>query len=190
LISFHAWTNNGLRKNFMTRTTRTITGAASTLIFMMAGSDAIAGGIGFGPLAGIPALSGYMQMLLGVLLAALAYRKLRAYPGGKLLSPLVALGVIAAMSAGSGNQIIKSAEAIIVPDAIISIINPAGVSVHINPIGNTQVTNSTNVPLQITIVWADGGEVLGSPAPLAPQCIAGTVLQPGGSCYVNITNGN
>ena len=177
----------------MTRITRILTGAASILVFMMAGSDAIADGIiGFGPLdppSSIPTLSGYMLMVLGVLLAALAYRKLRAYTGGKPLASLVALGVMAAMSSISGNQIIKSAEAFVNPT--VSLANLAGGIVHfLAPMaGDTPVTNATSVPLRITSITADAGETIAVPGTL-PPCIAGsTVLQPGGSCYVNITTG-
>lgn len=157
------------------------------LVFMTSGTHAIAAGIGFLGIGseGVPTLSDYMLVVLVILLAAVAYRKLRAYPGGKPLASLMVLGMLAALSLASGNQIIKSAQATI---NTVFLNNPAGGTVTVNPVGTSLVTNSTAVQLRITSITPGLGETIGVPGlGQVPVCTAGsTILQPGGSCYVNV----
>ena len=96
------------------RHARKLIHVAPTLAFMLSGADAIAanspgGTITYGPLPqSVPALSGSMLVVLGLLFAVLAFRVLRAHSASKPLASIVAVGVLV-LGAASGNQLIQNA---------------------------------------------------------------------------------
>ncbi|GAB2455639.1 hypothetical protein GCM10027082_02760 [Comamonas humi] len=156
----------------------------------------VAGAVDYGPPAtSVPGLGMWSLALLGLLLAAIAYRLLRGRMGGRLLANLLVVGgVAAAGSAGLG--VVQRADAIGAADLSL----PGGGSMDLN-LGETKVTNTSGVPQQIRALHANPLPQLESaPAPElkivptyvfvtpagTPQCTVGTALAPSASCYVKL----
>jgi hypothetical protein len=168
----------------MIQNTKIVIGIVSTLTLMLVASDAFAGtSIGtltYSPYAqAIPALSSSMLVVLSLLFAVVAFRVLRAHSAGKPLASLVALGVLA-LSAASGNQLIRDAQAIISPP-VADLTNSSGGSIPLGP-GLTEIRNTSGRTQQIISVTPPS---YSTSSPFTPQCTAGLVVQNGSSCYVS-----
>jgi hypothetical protein len=168
----------------MTGNTYKWAGLTATLTLLLASaSDAFAGMGGgtivYGPPAeSIPALSDAMLVVLGMLLAVLAYRVLRTYPGGRPLASLVALA-IAGFSAASGTQVIQEAYAVI----NFQMTQPSGGTVNINAFGgDVPVDNATGRVQQIKSVTP--APYCSTGAASSPACAPGVTVQPESSCNV------
>lgn len=167
----------------MIQYTKKYIGILSTLALMLVCSDVLAGTTGgtivYSPYAqAIPTLSGAMLMVLAFLFAVLAFRALRAHPGGKPLASLLALGVLVLVAA-SGNQLIRNAQAIV--GFFFS--NPGGGIVSVGT-GEYPVQNTSGRPQQIISINPTPPSVALSTSG-SPQCTAGLVVQNSSSCYIN-----
>jgi hypothetical protein len=177
----------------MFRHTRKLIHIASTLVFMLAGADAIAGEpvgiITYGPLQPIPALSGSMLVVLGFLFAVLAFRALRAHSASKPLASIVAVGVLV-LGAASGNQLMQNAQAT-PPSLIFSKPSGGKLPVHssgdlnVSGSGEQQVLNTSGQTQRVISVTPSSGYGIGSTAAL--QCTVGLTVQNNSSCYINFT---
>jgi hypothetical protein len=162
-------------------------GLAATLVLLAMTSDVFAGSIAGGtvvygpPAESIPALSGAMLVVLGVLFSVLAYRVLRNHPGGRPLASLVALA-IAGLSAVSGIRVMQEAYA--APYPTYPMDNANGDSIHINDIGtDVSVLNGTGRTQQIKSVSPD--PACHSVAPQnSPACAPGAIVPNGTGCWV------
>ncbi len=168
----------------MNRHTRKIIHIAPTLAFMLSGADAIAavssvGTITYGPIPqSIPALSGSMLVVLGLLFAVLAFRALRAHSASKPLASIVAVGILI-LGAASGNQLIQNAWA--TPSGFT---NPSGGVINVStPNVAFPLENFTDQPQRVISVTPLHG--VGSTQ--SPQCIAGLIVQSGSICYIKFT---
>ncbi len=167
----------------MTRHIRKFTVILSTPALMLVGPDAFAGmgggSISYSPFAeSVPTLSAAMLVVLAFLFAVLALRTLRAYPGGKPLASLLAVGVLV-LAAASGNQFIRSAQAVIG----YAFDSPGGGVVVIGSTFEVPVTNITGRPQRIISVTPDPGGIFLSTVG-SPQCVSGLVVQQSSTCYV------
>ena len=167
----------------MIQHTRKIIGIVSTLALMLVGSDAFAGVAVGGTIAyrpytqSVPALSETMLVVLAFLFAVLAFRAFRAYPGGKPLASILAVGVLV-LAATSGNQLIRNAQAFIG----YAFSNPGGGIVNVGT-GEYPVLNTSGRSQQITGVNPNFG-ILVMPTSGSPQCTAGLVVQNSNTCYI------
>ena len=127
------------------------------------------GTIVYGPPAeSIPALSDAMLVVLGMLLAVVAFRVLRNYPGGRPLASIVALS-IAGLSGISGTNVIQEAYAFIG----YSMTDPNGGSIYINYFGGeVPVDNTTGRAQQIKSITSDTSCAVVAPAS-SPACAPG-----------------
>ncbi len=162
---------------------------APALAFMLSGADAIAGGasvgtITYGPVPqSIPALSGSMLVVLGLLFAVLAFRALRAHSASKPLASIVAVGILV-LGAASGNQLIQNAWAQITPTGFT---NPSGGVINVST-ANVEhlLTNTSGQPQRVISVTPSQNFSIGSTN--SPQCIAGLTVQNSSFCYINFTS--
>jgi len=138
------------------------------------------GTIVYGPPAeSIPALSDAMLVVLGMLLAVVAFRVLRNYPGGRPLASIVALS-IAGLSGISGTNVIQEAYAFIG----YSMTDPNGGSIYINYFGGeVPVDNTTGRAQQIKSITSDTSCAVVAPAS-SPACAPGGVVPNGNTCWV------
>ena len=170
----------------MNRHTRKLIHIAPTLAFMLSGADAIAamsaGTIAYGPVPqSIPALSGSMLVVLGLLFAVLAFRVLRAHSASKPLASIVAVGVLI-LGAASGNQLIQNAWAAL-PEFTI----PSGGVLTIYNTGEYMVSNTSGQTQRIISVTATSPAV-DSPTSQQPRCTVGLTVQNSSPCYINFTD--
>jgi hypothetical protein len=160
-------------------------GLATVLAMLAATSNAFAGGGAVGtvvyapPAESIPALSGAMLVVLGLLLSVLAYRVLRTYPGGRPLASLVALAIVG-FSGFSGTRIIQDAYAAI-PSYPMTQANGGSISIYDFGI-SVSVTNSTGRTQEIKNVNPANSCLVGSTS--SPVCAPGTIVQANASCNV------
>jgi hypothetical protein len=157
---------------------------APALAFMLAGVDAIAGqavgSITYGPLQSIPALSGSMLVVLGLLFAVLAFRALRAHSASKPLASIVAVGVLI-LGAASGNQLIHTAQAVPACPSN-TFCNPSGGVLNITSTEEQQVSNTSGQTQRVISVTTNGNDVQTSGT---PRCIAGLTVQSNSLCYIH-----
>lgn len=164
--------------------TRNRVGIATTLALLASASDAFAqatggGTIVYGPPAeSIPTLSGTMLIVLGLFLSVLAYRLLRAHPGGRPLASLVAF-LIVGYAGVSGTNMIQDANA----NVSYEMLDSNGGTVSIFTIGfDAPVTNATGRKQQIKSVTPQS---FCSVVPASsPACTPGAIVQPSASCNV------
>jgi hypothetical protein len=162
---------------------------AGLLTSLAAATDAFAGTNGgtitYGPpTQSIPALSDLMLVVLGLLLAVMAYRVLRAHPGGgQPLASLVALAIVG-LSMIPGGKLIEEAYA----NAGYEMTSPSGGTVFIPSGLEYPVGNSSGVVQQIKSVTPTTG-VSSWPTTGTPTCTPGLTVQPNSSCYVFFTSG-
>jgi len=167
----------------MIRHIRKLIHIAPALVFMLSGADAIAGmGVGtivYGPVPqSIPALSGSMLVVLGLLFAVLAFRVLRAHSASKPLASIVAVGVLV-LGAASGNQLIQNAWA--TPSGFT---NPSGGVINVLSSGEHQLNNSSGQAQRIISVTGLNSRI-SVPTFGQPQCTAGLTVQNNSSCFIN-----
>ncbi len=156
---------------------------APALAFMLSGADAIAGEAGtivYGPIPqSIPALSGSMLVVLGLLFAVLAFRALRAHSASKPLASIVAVGILI-LGAASGNQLIQNAWAN--PSGFT---NPSGGVITVISTGEHPLNNTSGQPQRVISVTPSQNFSIGSTQ--SPQCTAGLTVQNSSLCYINFT---
>jgi hypothetical protein len=149
-----------------------------------AGTVAVGGTISYGPYTqnaqAIHALSEAMLVVLAFLFAVLAFRALRAYPGGKPLAALLALTVLV-LAATSGNRLVQYAQAI-----SYAFTNPGGGTVVVDAAGELPVPNISGITQQIISVIPDPGSLEASTTG-QPQCVDGLVVHNNSSCYINFS---
>ena len=167
----------------MIRHTRKLIHIVPTLAFMLSGADAIAGmGVGtivYGPVPqSIPALSGSMLVVLGLLFAVLAFRVLRAHSASKPLASIVAVGVLV-LGAASGNQLIQNAWA--TPSGFT---NPSGGVINVISSGEHPLNNSSGQTQRIISVTGLNFHI-SVPTTGQPQCTVGLTVQNNSTCYIN-----
>ncbi len=163
----------------MIRHARKLIHIAPALAFMLSGADAIAGEpvgtITYGPLQSIPALSGSMLVVLGLLFAVLAFRALRAHSASKPLASIVAVGILV-LGAAPGNQLIQNAWA--TPTGFT---NPSGGVINVSTANvEYQLTNTSGQPLRVISVTP----VYGVISTTSPQCTARLIVQSNSYCYI------
>lgn len=157
---------------------------------MLVGKDAmgintiIVGSIVYGPPIpqSIPTLSGSMLVVLGLLLAVLAFHVLCAHSASKPLASMVAAGVLA-LSAASGNKLIQNAQA---TSIFPYFCNPSGgvFNIYSYELHESLVYNETGKLQQIISVTASQ-LYLDSSTSQQPWCTVGLTLQNNSSCYIN-----
>lgn len=164
---------------------------AGLLTCMAAATEAFAGTppggvITYGPLAAqsIPALSDLMLVVLGLFLAVMAYRVLRAHPGGTPLASLAALAIVG-LSSVPGVRFIEGAHAI----PAFSMTSPAGGTIEIFTNTEVPVSNGTGVVQQIKGIQPNNNcTTLITSA--SPECTEGAIVQPAAACYIHFDCGN
>jgi hypothetical protein len=129
-------------------------------------------------------LGTWMLLLLAALLAVVAYRVLRTRVGSRQLGLFALAGSLIAGGAASGN-LVRLAHAQSVPP-VYPMNTATGGTINLGQ-GIQQITNATAVPQQVTTltVTINGGSFV-APTGYTPQCVVGTMVAPGGSCYVNL----
>jgi hypothetical protein len=196
IVTHGTWTffNNHNHNNKdnqpMIQHTRKLIHIVPTLALMLSGADAIArepvGTITYGPLQSIPALSGSMLMVLGLLFAVLAFRALRAHSASKPLASIVAVGILV-LGAASGNQLIQNAWA--GPTGPTGFTNPSGgVITVLTPDVEHKLDNTSGQPQRVISVTPGGSFVIVTPTTGQPQCTPGLTVQNSSFCYINFTS--
>ena len=148
----------------------------------------VPGTIDYGPLpmaTSVPTLGEWALVLMALLVMVVAYRALRGRVNGRLLTHLLLGGGLAAGGLASGHWV-QSAQAVVDPEVLLTVASGGSVNViQVNvPV---KVTNNAGVALQIKALHANyEGVSWVEPNEGAPQCQVGTVLQAGGSCYVQL----
>lgn len=148
--------------------------------------------LGYGPLAApvsTPMLAGWSLLLMALLLSVVAYRVLRSRVNGRQLGHLALVGSLIAGGAAS-DDLIQSATAVAVIPMTVAMNVSTGGTANI-AYGISQATNTSGVPLQITsLTVTSNSYFFTNPGVIyTPQCVVGTVVSPGGSCYVDLTSG-
>lgn len=141
------------------------------------------GAVAFSPLdaQAVPLLSDLMVLMLVALVAVLAYRALRAGAAGRPLASVVALGIMLAGGVLSG-RLESVAQA--VPVVVVGLTLPGGGTVNIVNSGvDVEVKNLLPKTVVIKSVVPISPKSVDTPGS-SPECVAGTVLSPSGSCYV------
>ncbi len=92
-------------------------------------------------------------------------------------------GSLVAGGAASGD-LIRVAQAVL---PSVSMTSATGGTVNLGQ-GIQQVTNATAVTMQVTnlTVTINGGAFTNPGGSYTPQCVVGTVVAPGGSCYLDL----
>lgn len=167
----------------MIRHTKKLIYIAPTLAFMLSGADAIAavsfGTIVYGPVPqSIPALSGSMLVVLGLLFAVLAFRVLRSHSASKPLASIAAVGVLV-LGAASGNQLIQNAWA--VPS--YGFTSPSGGVINVLTPGELQLNNTSGQTQRIISVTGNRVTPIGS-----PECTENSTVLNNSSCYINFSS--
>lgn len=170
----------------MNRTTYKRIGLAAALA-LLAPLDAFAANSGGGtivygpPAESIPTLSGAMMIVLGLLLAVLAFRVLRNHPGGQPLASIVALS-IAGFAGVSGVNVIQKAEAGVITTFEMDQANGSSLIIGIQGT-DVSVNNTSGRIQQIKSLTPDAfcslGTVIGSPA-----CAPGLIVPNNSACIV------
>ena len=153
-----------------------------------AATDVIAGPGGGGtitygpPNHSIPVLSDIMLVVLGLMLAVIAFRVLRTYPGGTPLASLVALTIAGATM--MPDKIIEQAQATI---SFLELTSPAGgTTVHISPGFDIPIKNTSGATQQVKSVNPnDGCTAIPTTEVNNPQCTQGLIRQNNEFCYVH-----
>ncbi|MHB8679228.1 MAG: midcut-by-XrtH protein [Rudaea sp.] len=134
-----------------------------------------------------PMLSAWTLLLLAILLAVVAYRVLRSRVSGRQLGHWALIGSLVAGGAASGD-LIRLAHATTSPP-VVSMSSATGGTANLG-LGIQQVTNTSGVPQQITAltVTVNGDTFINPGGSFTPQCLVGTVVAPGGSCYIDLSS--
>jgi hypothetical protein len=128
-------------------------------------------------------LGTWMLLLLALLLAVVAYRVLRSRISGRQMGLFALAGSLVAGGAASGD-LIRVAQAVL---PSLSMTSATGGTIQLGQ-GIQQIINATAVPQQVTnlTVTVTGGAFTNPGGSYTPQCVVGTMVAPGGSCYVNL----
>ena len=160
-------------------------------LFGMAASAAYAGSapggvVGYAPgSVAVPTLSEWTLIGLGLLLAALAYRVLRARGRGRLLANLLVVGGAALVGVG-GHSLIGSAKAKMFTE--VEMTAASGGAINVPYVNETiEVLNSTPVAQTITSVAPVGGATESDPGN-TPRCTVGLQVPASSVCYVYFTS--
>ncbi|MEZ5606691.1 MAG: midcut-by-XrtH protein [Burkholderiaceae bacterium] len=148
---------------------------------------AIYGTIDYEPLsvATVPTLSQWALVAMGLLLAVLAYRALRGRIHGRLLTHLLLGGGLAAAGGWAGTGGVPSAQAAPPVEDTVALSQASGGTANITVLGVSEVENTSAVALRIKALNSTAQWINPEPGH-APQCVVGMVLQPGGTCYVEL----
>ena len=176
--------------------THKLIAVAALLTSMVAATEALAGVptptpggmITYGPSAAqsIPALSDLMLVVLGLFLAVMAFRVLRAHPGGTPLASLAALAIVG-LSTVPGVKFIDEAFAAIQSYPM----QPGGGTITIDNNNEVEIRNGPGVAQRIiTIVPNDPQNCYTESTVNSPTCTVGAIVQPSAACYVNFECGN
>ena len=131
-----------------------------------------------------PILGKWTLLLLAVLLAVIAYRVLKTRVSGRQFGLFALAGSLIAGGAASGDLIrLAHAQSI----TMYPMSSATGGTVNLG-LGIQKLTNTSGVPQQVTnlTVTFNGYTYINPGGSYTPQCIVGTVVAPGGSCYVDL----
>ncbi len=132
--------------------------------------------------AAVPGLTGPMLLVLGGLLAVVAFRLLRQHPAAGRLGGFLALAAGVALASFGGVSLVRDGVADgprTLPDANGTVIVP---------FGNTTWTNTSGGSVQILqISSAYPNNFVVDSAATVPQCKGGVVLANGAACYTLVT---
>lgn len=176
----------------MSLKTRKLIPVAGLLACIVTASEAFAGTppggvITYGPptaAQSIPALSDLMLVVLGLFLAVIAFRILRAHPGGTPLASLAALAIVG-LAAIPGTRFIEGAHAI----PAFSMTDPAGGTLDVFTNNEVPVSNDTGAVQQIKVIQPNNN-CYTEPTVASPTCTEGGIVQPAAACYINFECGN
>ncbi len=158
--------------------------ATGLLASMVVAGDAFAGTAGSityaPPSHAIPVLSDVMLMVLGLLLAVLAFRTLRIHGRGQPLSALVALAIMGA-SMLPGTKFVQEAYATVYGYIMDSATGGtvAGITTGVE----FSIGNVSGVAQEVKTVSPPSGYT-SAPTIGSPTCASGLIVQPGNACYV------
>ncbi len=151
-----------------------------------AATDVFAGTVGSGgtitygpPNHSIPVLSDIMLVVLGLLLAVIAFRVLRSYPGGTPLASLIALTI--AGSAMMPDKIIELAQA---TQSYVMDLAGGGTTVRIPAGTEISIPNSSGAAQQVKSVNPEN-ECVAATTTSTPECTQGLIVPNTQSCYVH-----
>ncbi len=150
------------------------------------GGQLIYGANALAPTA-IPTLGGVTLVILGLLLAVVAFRSIKTN-GQQLMSiGFIALAITASYS---GVELVREAKAADLP---IPLDNPAGGNVQFSGVNYNIFNNTTTVMLQVQSVTTDlaacDAYPTGNAFPEGPECAAGIGLAAGESCVIDCIGG-
>ena len=131
----------------------------------------------------VPSLSEWGLIALCMLVLAIAYRMMRAGAGARPVATVLLAGALGAGAINDQDLVGKVVAAI----PAVSLANSAGGTAGFSHVDtNTRVENSSGVPQQIKSIRINYGLYqIGTPSQ-TPQCVEGTVVTAGASCYVFI----
>ncbi|GEM_PF-1457529 len=166
----------------MNRISKTRLGAG---IGLMVGSSTVwagatAGIIVYSPdVQSVPALSGWMLIILAMLLGVIAYRVM-SQKHGRTLAILAATGIVAA-GASTGIKLIEDAHA---AGATIPLDITPGSSASI-PLGLARFENTTNVLQRVRSITYTQGCGPSAQNPASPVCTVSLAIQPQAWCWLD-----
>lgn len=132
----------------------------------------------------VPTLSGSMLVVLGLLLAVLAFYVLRVHSARKPLASIVAVGVLV-LGAASGNQLMQNAQASVIAPLFD---NPSGgIAVVYDSFSGEQGVRNTSGQPQRIISGTTNFFYEFSSTTQQPQCAVGLIVQNNNFCYINLT---
>jgi hypothetical protein len=137
------------------------------------------------PAVSVPTLSEAMLIVLGLTLAAFAYRTLRNYPCGRPLASIAALAIVLGTTFPNLNVISGAYSA---PASVMN--NPAGgtlnIETHQAHNNDHPITNTSGAVQQIQSITPATGCTVAVPT-LSPQCTVGSTVANTAACYVRFT---
>jgi len=166
-------------------------GAAAAVMGMLLADAAWAGTTGYiayAPLskaAAVPTLSGWMLALMGLLVAVIAFRVMRAKNIGGRVASVVSAGIMA-LGAAAGNELISESKAALASFIALSSVPGGQVALVI---GENEYRNTSGVTQQITDISIES-TLSAVPTDGQPECEIGLTIANGSSCYLNLANNN
>lgn len=148
-----------------------------------AGMGSVGGAIDYVPLtanvAAVPSLSEWMLVLMGLLLAVVAFRALRGRVNGRLLSNLTLVGG-SMVAAAAGHGLIQEVRA--TPTIDVNMSSASGGTVETTGY-LIRLTNTSGVPLKIKAIRPNESSRIVSPT-TEPECTENLTVLPGNKCNV------
>ncbi len=152
------------------------------------GADIASAGTGVGSIvyaplqaSPVPTLSGWMLAIMGLLIAVMAFRVMRAKNIGGRTASLVSAAIIA-LGAAAGNELVTESKAAL---AFFVQLDLAGGGQAFLVPGQNEYRNTSGVPQRITGITISPGYHAEAPSSL-PVCVTDLVLSTGSSCYLNL----